>query len=259
MRTFWAFTLLSIAACGSHKVVQNANWQSNAVSIDANDKEYGNISFYNTETKTHYSISNDSANLYLCLAFSDENLQRQIMLAGLTLWIDTLPKPLKQIGVTYPLKTERKQGKHGTGDEPTPDKIHRDFILTHQVAELTGFRNLPNGFSPLTTKEGLNLKMDWDSSQTLIYELQIPLKNWYHELTSSDSSHIFTATVVVNTVKPPGSGNGDHTGGGSGGGNFPGSQPTSNNQMDMRPNVSFVNEEHSFRVNFKLNHHATTQ
>lgn len=251
-----------IISCSS-KLYEQTTWQESNVTVDASASEYGNLRNYDSETKMLYSISNDSTNIYFCFATTDENIQRQIMMAGMEVWIDTTRKSKQEIGIKYPragssMPIPQMNMVHDTIVKPDQTIMRKNFLSMQKVAEMKGFRNIPNGLSPLETASGLKIKMAWDTNETLIYEIQIPLRDWYKEYSRVDSAKLFTLTVNVNAIQmpnmggPPGGGGfGGSPPGGMGGG--PGGSPPPDGQMG---GMMEMTQPHSFKTNFKLNTNA---
>ncbi len=268
MQKYLILLALFFVSC-SPKYTEKAMWQSGHVSIDANTSEYGKIRYGNSETKLLYSIYNDSDNLYVCLTTSDNNTQHQIMLGGMEVWIDTVKKSLQHTGIKYPLKVNQPQDFSIKPNIDSAQKrdfhnLRQQFLLNQSVMDISGFKNYQNGLYSLETKKGIKVKMGWDSSTTLIYEIQIPLESWYKKLVFADSAKVFTLTVNINAVPVPNMGNqppdgmpgGGPPGGppmGQMGGMPPGMPPMGGGQMG---GMMAMSEPHSFKMNFKLNMHA---
>lgn len=269
MKKYFAILLFFAVSCAP-KYIEKSLWQIPSVSVDARSLEYDMIRLYNSKTKMVFSISNDSTNLYLCFATKDADIQRQIILAGMEVWIDTTKKSKHQIGIKYPLQNGQTMPPppkpNSYGQKPDSLMFRQYFLLTQKIMDIKGFQNITNGLSPLETKQGLKIKIGWDSDQTLVYEIQIPLEKWYKNITQVDSAKIFTLSVNINAVQipnmngspmdpggggfqnpPPGNmGSGGPGGGGPGGGSPP--------PMNGPPKgMAAMSESRSFETNFKLN------
>lgn len=269
MKKYLAFLFAFSASC-SPRIIEKSLWQTSRVEVDSRTSEYGEMRLYDSDTKMFYSISNDSTNLYLCLATKDESIQQQIMLAGMDVWIDTAKKSKQLIGIKYPLKASQMpappiKSNNDPNQKPDFSKLRQNFILSQKVADIKGFKNIPDGLSPLETKTGFKIKMEWDSNGTLIYEMKIPLVNWYRKISFADSTKIFTLTVNINAIQMPNR-NGSSLGGdpadggfqrpapGGKGNGYPGGRPPMNN--DQMNGMMAMSATYSFRMNFKLNVNA---
>lgn len=229
--------ILLLTAC-SPKIADKLAWQSNPVTIDGLAPEYQNFRYYDASSKIFYSFSNDRTNLYICLKTSDNAMQMKIMKAGMEIWIDTTSKAKKQTGILFPLADITKTNFGGAqpqmnneGQKPDISRIKQNFFLAQTYMQLIGFKKATNGLSRLEDKSGIKVRMNWDSTNTLIYESIVPLKTFYREsLSDSDSNKIFTLTINVNGIEMPGMLKGGHPGGegpggemgGQGGGRMPG-------------------------------------
>jgi len=187
----------------------------------------GGLRFYSKETQMMYDITNDANNLYICIKADDEQIQRSIMMKGMGIFIDTCKKSKQEIGVLYPLS-------YSKGTKPQPDgqmkmplkpdslqnmnggKDHKrdfnnqrnNFNKQQRLMQLVGFKNMESDILPIENNKGIIVKMDWDSSKTLVYKAVIPFKTFYKEqLTANDTNKIFTFTIIASIVKMP-TGNG---------------------------------------------------
>lgn len=231
----YAFTLCSC----SHEIFSGVR-QITPVKIDAriNDWEIP-LRFYDDKTKLNYSVTNDENNLYLCMRATDMQTQMKITQAGMQVWLDTTGKNKHSIGISFPLSTgvKMKYGEQTGSDSPNSDitdkhdrlKMRNDFLAANKEMQVTGFKPPLAGFIPLHSDTGINLSMNWDSTNTLIYEAKIPFSTFYKKrLTPSDSMKVFSIGIFVNGVEiiSPTSrsgGGGDASGGGMNGGGLGGS------------------------------------
>lgn len=231
------------------------SYQTAKVSIDGNADEYGDFYYYSTEAKMYYSLSNDSSNLYLCLKVGDENIQQQILIAGMNVWLDTLSKSKEQIGIKYPLagaRPARPEFKGNPNEKPDFSLMKQNLLLSQKTMNLFGFKNIANGPHLLQTSEGIKLQINWDSSNSMIYELAVPLKNWYKPiLDKSDTAKIFTLTISVNALEmpsvPPAGFDGPPPG------DMGGMPPGGMGGPGMGPPMDGMTQKKTIKTNFKLN------
>jgi len=274
-----------LAAC-SPKIADKILWQAKPVVIDGKANEYPDMRYYSTETKMFYSLSNDGTNLYLCFRINDESMQMKIMNAGMEVWIDTLVKSKEQIGILFPLadgeKMNMKEISPPMGSErQKPDRysMKKGFLLKQNLMQMVGFKNIANDMIPIDDHSGINVKIDWDNDNAMIYEAMIPYMAFYKESVSAiDTSKIFTLTININGIQMPetpqgggqaggrppqgggpggsggqgGPGGAPPSGGGNlGGGRQPGNMPRMNNEQ-MKNKMSMF-EKSTFVMHFKLN------
>ncbi|MDP2384884.1 MAG: hypothetical protein Q8M29_00810 [Bacteroidota bacterium] len=252
-----AAILATVASC-SPKVAEIIALQKTEVDIDGQANEYGEFRYYNSEAKMFYALSNDSSNLYLCLKVNDETMQQQIIMAGMDVWLDTLSKSKERIGIRYPLGGIRptapsfREAGEPKGKPDMMTQMKKELLLSQKTMDLRGFKNVANGSNLMQTPEGIKLQVDWDNSNSMIYELVIPLKNWYKaNLTKSDTTKIFTLTININALEmpsgPPGGFSGPPPGGNTPSGGGMGGPPSG-----MRPPMDGLSEKKTVKANFKL-------
>jgi len=256
-----------LTAC-SPKIADKISWQSNPVIIDGKAVEYQHMRNYINETKMVYSLSNNSKNLYLCLKTSDEIMQRKIIRAGMEIWIDTTTKAKKQIGILYPLPNSHKMNLGEmqvpvNNERKMPDitKMKQMFTLEQTSMQLVGFKHNISGLRHLEDNSGIKVKLNWDSTNTMIYEVVVPLKTFYSEpVSNSDSTKSFNLTIEVNGIAMPKMPLGDRPGGGDDpgggmqgggmqGGGMQGGPPHGSNSMG---NMSTMTEKNTFTKKFRL-------
>ncbi|HEY1039882.1 MAG TPA: hypothetical protein VGF30_10780 [Bacteroidia bacterium] len=248
----------------SPKTANVISRQKNAVNVDGKAEEYGEFRYYNSEAKMFYNLSNDNENLYLCLKINDENIQQQILMAGMDVWLDTLSKAKEQIGIRYPLPGVRPtmpefKGAGQPREKPDVAKMKQNMLMSQKTMDLRGFKNATNGSNFLQTTDGIKLQLDWDANNCLIYELAIPLKNWYKPtLAKSDTAKIFTLTININAFEMPSGAPGGFNGppdgnmGGPPSGSGMGGPPSG-----MRPPMEGLSEKKTVKANFKLHVNAS--
>jgi hypothetical protein len=232
---------LSMLSC-SPAVIYKSMWQSGPVTVDGKATEWQiPLQFYDAKTKLSFSISNDMANLYICIRATDETTELGILHTGMQLWIDTACKKNRQIGIQFPI-VQREQGastdRHGSRqqgseevnsadevaksytDMPDTGKInrmHRHFSNSPKQMRIMGFNNVPDGLMELPSIYPINVSIGWDNSGAMIYEASIPINTIYKRpFTIADSNKVLGLSFNV-TVMPKRSSNTGHGGGMSGG------------------------------------------
>lgn len=255
---------LSLLTFCSPKVIETAVKQNNPVTVDANASEYGRLRYYDPDTKLFYHLASDTGNFYVCITTSDEATQQQIVLAGMEVWIDTTKKATQRVGVRYPLpmrEMELPARRPSPGGNPFPDpaQFKRQVLVSQKVAELKGFKKIPDGLTPLETAEGFKVGIGWDKNDILVYELKVPLKNWYKNSSLAGNTKVFCLTIKINAVQlPSGSSPSGYmgyeppsgmSGGFPGGGPPPGGPPPGAGPGGA---LAAMSEPHSLTMNFKL-------
>jgi hypothetical protein len=238
--------ILILASCA--KPFYNEQWQATSVTADGNAREWPvPLGFYDGETKLQYTYSNDLNNLYLCMKVVDEKTQVKIIRAGLQLWIDTIGRNRHQTGIFFPMGNPDAAGSDsknadspsvnsGTEDGSTRRRggdhktdiasLKRKFFAAPKEMQLTGFKPPLGGLTSMENNNDIKISINWDSTNTLVYEAVIPFKTFYKKtLSLSDTTKILGITVTINGLTAPaghGGGGGGMGGGGMGGGGMGG-------------------------------------
>ena len=211
LKLIFVFFIFSFSSC-SHEILSGA-LQTTPVKVDAklNDWEIP-LRFFDNGTKINYSITNDLQNLYICMRITDAQIQTKIIHAGMEVWIDTTGKKKKNIGISFPISTGEKikYGDRATSnttglesaDKRDRAKMQATFLSSNKDMQLKGFQPPLNGFMHLNNDSGVNVSMNWDSTNTLIYEAKIAFKTFYKEkLTSADSAKFLGIGIVLNGMQ----------------------------------------------------------
>jgi len=239
------FTVISVvaifffSAC-SPKVLYRTSWQSTPVIADGDPSEWRiPLRFYDSDTKLNYTLSNDDEKIYLCVRIVDELAQKKVMRNGLNIWFDTLAKKNKQCGILYPVPDKGADeyqtdggsgdgshhhggGKHGGGDDA--DAAKRKFLRQANQMQLIGFKKgIPDYLAP-ENEYGINVNINWDKNNIMIYEAVIPFKAFYKPaLVAKDSLKSFDFSMTIHGFSAPEKkDDGGNSGGGGGGGGMGG-------------------------------------
>ena len=199
-----------IISCASTAVVKNA-WQTNAVVVDGKPDEWQlPLKYFDSETKLNYFITNDKENLYVCIRASDVKTQEKIMRAGMQVYIDTMGKGEKQVGIEYPLPASDRtiEEDYGAatkpGEKPDYDRLHAKFLKNNNEMYLSGFKSTINGRTFLKNSEIVKVNLNWDATNSMTFEAKIPFSSFYKkEITARDSLKNFGLTMIVNAVAKP--------------------------------------------------------
>ncbi len=148
------------------------------VTIDGNAQEWINpFSLYEAKTQLMFAIANDDSTLYLCFQCPDMVNQDKIMKAGMEVSILRKGKNKMDASIQFPLKKNVKGEK--TEDIYVEnlggiDGIKSNFLLNNYVMLTNGFAT-QNGTFPMKESKGILIAMNWDITNTLVYEMAIPL------------------------------------------------------------------------------------
>jgi hypothetical protein len=216
----------------SRELAPQTKWQAKKVSIDGQLNEWMlPLRYYSSGGQVGYTLSNDSANLYICIRTADQLTEAKMLRAGMDIGIDTAGKNDPTFHILYPLakarsKASREDLKKSKPDpDATPDysAIRRKTLQEQTIMQLIGFADA-NGEAPLKAPNGVQVSMNIDSLGIVNYEAVIPLKTFYKEtLTTADTIKTFGFRILINGISMPsasnagGGGGGGHHGGGGGG------------------------------------------
>ena len=226
--------ILLIGAC-TPTVSLKSNWQSKPISADGNASEWFiPLRFYDSESKLNYNLTNDNENIYICARIVDELSQAKVVRNGINIWFDTLAKKNKACGILFPIPdknsddfnpSESSSTKHGTN---SLDAIKKKFLQTANQMQLTGFKSgIPDFLAPSSNEFGINVSINWDANNIMIYEAVVPFKTFYKSaLVAKDSLKNIDFSMTIPGFPAPekkDDGNNSGNGGGMGGGGMGGS------------------------------------
>lgn len=200
------------------KPITGILWQYKPVKADGILKEWEiPLRYFDEKSKLQYTITNDSAKLYVAIRATDELSQMKIIRAGMQFWIDSTGKKKQGTGLLFPLASNANSGL-GTdftqGDSIKP-KMHQfrkpdvkmlkaRFEKELQQMQLLGYKAPVGGTTLLKNDYGIAANLDWDSTGNMNYEAIIPFKTFYKNyLALADSQKVFTVTIVVPGLPSP--------------------------------------------------------
>lgn len=227
---------LFICAC-SQKIIYQSAYQTKPVSADGNPQEWRiPLRFYDSDTKLNYTLTNDDDKIYLCVRIVDELSQAKVVRNGLNIWFDTLAKKNKQCGILFPVpdKNADEYQQESSSESSSRKKqggnldgIKKKFLQQANQMQLTGFKSgIPDFLAASTNEYGINVSINWDVNNIMIYEAAIPFKTFYKDkLVAKDSLKNIDFSMTIPGFPAPekkddGSSNasGGVPGGGAGGG-----------------------------------------
>ncbi len=209
--------------------MSKSEYSKQSFKIDGYSNEWAQpFNFYDGDTKIRYSLRNDSANFYFCFQTWNEATEMRLMRAGMQIKLSAKSKKQKYFGsINFPITT-----KNPTASSTEHHSKHLDisgfktgFVLQNNTMSIEGFK-IQNGVVPIQSDTAISLAVNWDSTNTLNYEMRIPFKTFYGANYSMDDLlKTITLQVKVNAMDaPPSSGGegGGMNGGGMGGGGMGG-------------------------------------
>ena len=166
-----------------------SSWTDRAIIVDARAPEWaGREAYYDEEQGLKVGFFNDARYLYVYLATWHRQDEAQILMNGLTVWIDETGGKKEVFGINYPMRrsmAEPGETPRGSPSEPTGERsshVDNQHMLKRLLSEaqgelqVVGLNGEPLYFLPAgdSTQEGIAAMVDI-SNRTLIYELRIPL------------------------------------------------------------------------------------
>ena len=201
--------LVLLSAC-SHKTIFKNQWQSSTVIVDGNGEDWKfPLRYFDSESKLNYTISNNAENLFICIRTSDKTALTKITQAGMQIWIDTLGKNNKHIGVEFPLSAiERGAEEENTNtllmSKADITSFQKEVSVKYNEMFLTGFKPPLSARTFKKDTSGLSVTVNYDLVSGLIYEAIIPFKTFLKDkLNASDSTKKLSFCVILNGLPKP--------------------------------------------------------
>jgi len=169
--------------------VYKSTWQQPSFKLDGEDQDWEGKMYYDSESDFIFGLANDQEKLFVKLKISNQLIQQKILVTGLTFWIDTVGKRKKQLGLTFPMKSNPK-GMVGGGSRRNRNlnvgqgsQKHMD-IVNFNMKYKTGMESMllinyfgdeRIDFTNNKNVEGINAILRYDKDLMLYYEAEIPL------------------------------------------------------------------------------------
>jgi len=153
-----------------------SHWRDREVTIDGNRDEWQDIMMAVGQRNASIGLLNDGKDLYLCLATTDRDLQRQIMRQGLTLWFDRKSHEEKAFGIHFPLAQVHQFGGPGREWEQK-DTLREPSQLPNDEVEIFGPEEHKSQRMSMIETGGIEIKVAV-SHDTLVYEAKVPLTDY---------------------------------------------------------------------------------
>lgn len=176
------------------------------VTVDGSYREWVTpFNLYESKTKLMFSIANNDSTLYLCFQCPDPVNQDKIMQAGMQVSISTKGKNKINTAIQFPLKKDKnnKEEELILENQNGIEGIKAGFLLNNFVMLTEGFAT-QNGIIPFKESKSILIAMNWDSINTLVYELAIPFKELFgNSYVAADLAKELTLGVELFAVALP--------------------------------------------------------
>jgi hypothetical protein len=186
--TIWLAMLIlpvCLGGCTANKVV--SQWRNGNLIADGSDSEWQVApQYYDEKRRLAIRVTNDAEGLYLSITTSDESIKRQLLMAGLTIWLDPKGEKDRIFGIHLPgsgpagprPKPQDKGSLPPAGDNGSHRGAKRDLLppvglpteLSITYADTTG---------PLTMRlsevrrTGIDIGVGQSPARRLVYEFTI--------------------------------------------------------------------------------------
>ncbi len=177
-------TILLLQGC--NMIQLESMWKDREITIDGNDKDWIDAQYYLKDYNVVLGVMNDADFVYLCFYPTTQELTRQLITQGCTLWINTEGKKKKDVGIHFPLGMQSPQ-MFDINDKieqqmPTErnnkmgiSNIEKMLLTLPKEVEIIGPAR--DNVKKIKLKELVGLEMSINAHKGLFaYELKIPLK-----------------------------------------------------------------------------------
>ena len=224
------FEILIMAAFFSTSLIAKpmiiqSHWKTGEIVIDGVTSEWSDP-FTELPDNEDWSLNvkNDSDNLYLSFISSDRHINNQIMMSGFAVTFKGTQKSKEVIfGVRFPIGTQsnRQHFRNSPNRDPEVFKaIEEQMLQSLEIIGPTKNDNKPMGVG-IADSFGIKVKCI-HAEDSLVYELEIPLKKGSDITGEIDLAKKSFAKVTIETIQPDFSSekrNGDREGHAFNGGN----------------------------------------
>lgn len=171
---------LFLLGCGEPKLV--SRWVDREIKVDGNHLEWEGAVYSVEDLDGSIGLFNDDSNLYICLATTDQDLMRQVLGQGLTIWFDPEGGKEEGFGIRFPLGMRerglggerREGGMLGREMMERPDPSAMRASLEESEPELEIVRGEEATRMFVAQAAGIDLKID-ETNGAFVYELVVPL------------------------------------------------------------------------------------
>ena len=174
-----------IGGCNYYQV--ESMRKTREIIIDGNDEDWIDAKYYIKDHDVVFGVMNDNEFLYLCFYPTTNELTRQVLSKGLTLWINNDGKKKKKYGIRFPMGLQgfmAKQMSEEKGDlirnkdkkknKMNPQKMERMVKSITKELEIIGPEKDKKKIIKFADLIGVEIGIDCEK-ELFAYELKIPL------------------------------------------------------------------------------------
>lgn len=171
-----SLTFLSSFAHAQKKQAHSSIWNTN-IDIDGNHNEWGDsLDYYYEKQDLHYSFANDDEFLYVAIKVKDKTQQIQATFNGFSVTINPENKKKEAIKVTFPVPDRAAIRALNSQEFDKPTDVRKAALSAVRALYVDGFADILSGTISLDNNYGIKAKAQIDSTDHLIYECAIQLK-----------------------------------------------------------------------------------
>ncbi|MCK9207534.1 MAG: hypothetical protein M0P66_10525 [Salinivirgaceae bacterium] len=142
---------------------------------------------FDKETKMMYALTSNDTHLVVHLRITDETLQQQIMMQGITIWFDTTGQKKELLGFKYPSRKPMPMNdfqNNGTSfnsnmppkNQPNDPSMDQNFDPLNEI-QLNGFSEKGSvDFASIPNKMNISAQLMLTEKGVLLYSGFFPLK-----------------------------------------------------------------------------------
>lgn len=209
------FSVLLSSGCSTYI----ATYEETPLNIDGSSSDWKTTLDSKDKNSYSYGVSNDQENVYIRININDQSIQKKIMLAGLTVWIDTTGKKKENLGITCPIRKPLAKL-----DRKINTRIQKDPVWNQNQlleVEFLGFKEHIENHFISQNPYGVEVSIDQDDFKSLYYEMKIPFKAIYSDYADISQKRL-SIGLDTGVLRSPSSGGSKSVGmrKGSGGGSM---------------------------------------
>ena len=153
----------------------NSHWRAREISIDGMQFDWENTLVNIKDKKVNLGLLNDDEYLYICLVPLDQNIIRQAMTQGFTVWFEPDSDPKKKSGICYPIGIQSSNMPLRDFMAKKNPEEHRKVIeKSLKKIEIIGPDKNKAITIPVTNPTGIEVRVG-TRNERMVYELKIPL------------------------------------------------------------------------------------
>ncbi len=160
------FLLVLISSGCTTKVLVRSHWDKNEITVDGDEKDWSDRTFYLKEEGISLGVRNDNKDLFLFFKTADREQIRNIRLGGLTIWLDPAGSNGKKYGIGFPPRPMNVPPGADEEDEFISDGVNEVRIFTDGKKDPV--------LISLSELKGIQCSVSY-SANVLIVECRIPI------------------------------------------------------------------------------------